>query len=100
MLQKPQNASFGVLRVSEYTTPSPSSYDPNIHLLANNLTLSPQTATLLIKTSKTVGGASTAASSGVPDSIIQSSPSWVDGEATPTNVIFTWTRAFFRGGQL
>jgi len=46
-------AFFGLLRVSEYTLPSCTAFDQNIHLSVRNVTLSPLMATILIKTSKT-----------------------------------------------
>ena len=46
-------AFFGFLRVSEYTSPTKSKYDPNATLLNSDLTLSSTNASLVIKSSKT-----------------------------------------------
>ena len=46
-------AFFGFLRVSEYTSPTKHKYDPSSSLLTTDLTLSPTTASLHIKSSKT-----------------------------------------------
>ena len=46
-------AFFGFLRVSEYTSPTKSKYDPQVTLLNSDLTLSASTASLTIKSSKT-----------------------------------------------
>ena len=46
-------AFFGMLRVSEYTTPSNTAFESGVHLASTNITLSPQMATIRIKALKT-----------------------------------------------
>ena len=46
-------AYFGLLRVSEYTTPKISEFDHEVHLLVSDITITVNIMTVRIKTSKT-----------------------------------------------
>lgn len=46
-------AFYGFLRASEYTTPSSTSFNPTAHLLARDITISPESVKLHLKRSKT-----------------------------------------------